>query len=99
MIQIKVDRPQLEITRGESVTLWEYDVVLVKLECDRIEAKHNLIDGKTLKPVTAEALRDFAAYLDSQGLPGCDCDLAFRVYQLVRVQFTQLVAGLVSQIK
>lgn len=98
-LTINADRPALEVIKNGQTTRWEYDVVLLKLEADRIESKYELLGpDNRLEPLTPAAIVEFRDYLRTQGLEDCDADLAFRVYHLIRVQFAQLVHGLVAQV-
>lgn len=97
-ITIKADRPALDIVRGESTTRWEYDVLTLKLEAERLEGVHGLKDGDRIKPPTVEFLTDFKAFLESNGLPDCSIDLSLRVYSLVTVQFRQMALSIAKQV-
>lgn len=97
-ITLTSDRPALEISRGGETTRWEYDVLTLKLECDRLQDVHRLRSGDTLKPPTHALLADFAAFLIVQGLPDCSIDIAFSVYNLVAVQFNQLAKKIADQV-
>ena len=97
-VTINTDRPALELVRGGETTRWEYDILSVQLEIDRLEALHKLrVDGK-VKPPTVAFLADMAAALVLMGLDGCAIDTAMRVYSMVTVQFRQLATSLAAQV-
>lgn len=97
-LTINADRYSLDIVRSGQSVPWEYDVLTLKLEADRLEKLHKLRDEKTVKAPTAEFLIDFATFLILQGLDGCSIDTAFRVYSLVTVQFSQIARGIAVQV-
>lgn len=95
-ITIALERPALDILRDGKSERWEYDVLTVKLEMDRLAEQHHL-DPKRPTP-TAGYLSDLAAVLDGQGLTGCTVDLAMRMHSLVTVQFAQLATSISQQV-
>jgi len=98
-IVVNADRPALEVNRGGVVSRWEYDVLTLKLEIDRLDQQYKLIvDAKTRLPPTLEYLAAFARFLESQGLEGCTVDLALRMHSLNRVQFLQLARSIALQV-
>lgn len=97
-ITIKADRPALDIVRGESTTRWEYDVLTLKLEAERLESVHGLADGGRVKSPTLAFLTDFQKFLESNGLTDCSIDLSHRVYSLVTVQFRQMALSIAKQV-
>lgn len=99
MLQLNADQPKLEFQMPDGSThVWVYDVVEIKLEAERLEAKHNLVEGDKLKPPTAAFLADFCEALKNKGMPVYTTTLALRVYSLVTVQFTQLSRSLAQQL-
>lgn len=92
------DRPALEIVRGLETTRWEYDVIMLQLEFERLETLHGLHVDKKLKPPTYEFLCDVAAMLVVHGLDGCSVDTAMRVYSLVKVQWRQMFRAIANQV-
>ena len=98
MIKIDATRPALEVTRDGESQRWEYDLVTVKLECERLEEAHGLRKDAHTKPPTTPMLIDLAAFLEGQGLTGCTPTVALQLYQLVKVQFSQLSRSLAQQV-
>lgn len=97
-LTINTDRYALDLVRSGQVTKWEYDVLTLKLEIERLETLHNLKGEKRTLPPTVEFLIDFAAFLVVQGLEGCSIDTAYRVYSLVTVQFSQIAKDVAGQV-
>ena len=97
-LTINADRYALDIVRNGQSEPWEYDVLTLKLEAERLETLYKLKEEKRVNPPTAEFLIDFAAFLVLQGLNGCSIDTAFRVYSLVTVQFSQLSQDIAKQV-
>lgn len=78
---------------------WEYDVLTIKLEIDRLEKLHQLVvDEKTRLPPTIGFLTELAAFIKTQGLEDCTVDLAMRMHSLIRVQFQQLAKSIALQV-
>lgn len=99
MLKLNADQPKLEFQMPDGTKqVWEFDVVELKLEAERLEAKHNLIDGEKLRPPTTAFLADFCEALKEKGMPVCTFTLALRVYSLVAVQFSQLSRSLAEQL-
>jgi hypothetical protein len=96
MFKINADRPALDIERDGQKTRWEYDVVILKLEMERLEKSLGI---KADDPPTAEFVEAFAKVLQSKGLDGCTADLALRVAALVKVQFNQLSFSIHEQLR
>lgn len=95
-IVVNADRPALEIARAGVVTKWEYDVLTLKMEIERLESVHKLTDGKP----TSTFLAEFAAFLlTTQGLEECTIDLAMRIHSIALFQFKQLALSIASQIE
>ena len=92
-ITLSADRPALQYTLGGEPRRWEYDVVTLKLECERLEESH-----KHAGKPTASMLEQFSAYLAAAGLEGCNSDISLRVWSLVTVQFGKLAASIAAQV-
>lgn len=90
---MSADRPALQYSLGGETHRWEYDVITLKLECERLEEIH-----KTNGKPSAVMLIDFSAYLSAAGLTGCTSDLALRVWSLVHVQFGKLASSIAEQV-
>lgn len=97
-IRIVVDRPFLELVRNGQTTRWEYDVLTLKIEAERLEAVHGLRERGSVKKPSVEFLADFAKFLVDQGLAECSIDTSMRIYSLVTVQFRQMSQSLTDQI-
>jgi len=98
-IVVNADRPALEINRGGVVSKWEYDVLTIKLELDRLEQLHQLIvDDKTRLTPTIKFLEELSSFLASHGLEGCTVDIALRMHSLIKVQFRQLAQSIALQV-
>jgi hypothetical protein len=95
MIRINTNRPKLELNRDGKITIWEYDVVLVKMEIERLTSKHGI--GPEGTP-NEQFLLEFAAYLERIGLIDCNCAVAMQMWSLVPVQFKQLTVEIFSQL-
>ncbi len=95
-IEIQIDRPTLNIVRHGVSEQWQYDVLTIKLELDRLAEKHGL-DPARPHP-NAGYLADLAESLSGLGLTGCTVDLAMRMHSLVTVQFAQLAASISRQV-
>ncbi len=94
-ITLSADRPALEIRSGGEVVRWEYDILPCKLECERLEKRHGVEDGKP----TLGLAEEFRSYLQSQGMPQCSIDLAVKFYHLIRYQFAKLSQSLLDQLE
>lgn len=91
-IEISTQRPALDVTVDGQTVRWEYDVVMLKLEQQRLQ------DRSGQREPTAADLVEFAEYLKAQGLPNCNADIAFRMWSLIIVQFRQLATGIAAQV-
>lgn len=99
VLKVNAERPALEFTQGDGTTTrWEYDVILIKLEMERLDEKHSLRDGDKLKKPTAAYLADLCEALLALGMPVCTLDLALRMHSLVTVQFLQLSSSIRGQV-
>jgi hypothetical protein len=98
VLKVNAQRPALEFQQEDgTATRWEYDVIVLKLEMERLDEKYGLNSDKLEKP-TAAYLADFAQFLLNLGCPACPLDLAMRMHQLVMVQFGQLSRSIVRQV-
>lgn len=95
MIIINTDRPKLELHNGDTVTIWEYDIVLIKIEIERLTLANPLNADRT---PTAAFLLEFAKVLAGMGLIGCGCDVALKMWSLIPVQFNQLSSDINNQL-
>jgi hypothetical protein len=93
MFVIKTDRPAVEITHNGEVTKWEYDIVVLKLEMDRIAEK-----SKRKQPEAGD-LQEFADFLAGLGMPHASPDVALRMWSLVTVQFSKLATSIAEQVQ
>lgn len=98
-IEIDATRPSFRITEGGVERTWEYDVLTLKLEAERLEQEHGLArKGEKTLPPTKEMISEFAKFLEEQGIGKCSIDLAFRVHSLITVQFNQIARSVAEQV-
>ena len=86
VIRLSADRPALEYEIGGEVRRWEYDILPIKLECERLEKLHAIENNEP----STQMLTDLQAYFIGQGLEHCSIDLALKLYYLNRYQFAKL---------
>lgn len=77
---------------------WTYDVVTLKLLFEGLETTHTLRVGDVVKRPTLEFLEDAAVELRKRGLSECSATTAFQIYNLVNIQFVEIVAKQDSQL-
>lgn len=80
---------------------WQYDVVTLKLTFEELERLHGLRIPKTdeVKPPTSEFLQALAEVLSTQfGLPAATPTIAFKIYNVVNVQFCKIVVDIDNQV-
>lgn len=98
IFKVSTVRPALEYRFGDQDIRWEYDIVDLRLMYEGLEERHHLRDGESLKPPTLEFLDESREALKAKGLAGCTNDLAYRMYNVVQVQFAALCADIQQQL-
>ena len=102
MKPIQLDDGKLTFTfpQGEGVEplVWEADLIEVKLLCEQLEAKHNLVESGGMIRGTAAFYRDLAAELTDLGCPVGTPTVAARIWGIVIDRFALSCRNLRQQL-
>lgn len=105
MLKLSAGREAFEIECNGQTSRWEYDVVAIKLLAEELEKAHGMrikneegeLTDKVSRP-TLPFLEDFATRLQEYGFAACTADSAFKVYNVVNVQFATISRVLEQQV-
>jgi hypothetical protein len=97
---LSTGRKSIEIAKGDETTVFEYDVVTMKLLAEELEIRHGMRreDSDKVSGPTVAFLHDYAEALRALGLADCTADAAFRFYNLIATQFVLMTVDLEKQI-
>jgi hypothetical protein len=105
MLKLSTGREAFEIEHNGHVTRWEYDVLEVKLLAEDLERQFEMrvLDDKgeltdLVKRPTAPFCDALADRLQALGCSGCTCDAAYKIYNVVNIQFARITADLQQQV-
>lgn len=105
MLKLSAGREAFEIERNGITSRWEYDVLEVKLIAEDLERSHGMRvmndKGEPTAMVnrpTLPFLKDLSERLSLLGCDGCTTDAAFKIYNVVNIQFARLSADLEQQV-
>ena len=105
MLKLSAGREAFEIEYQGQTTRWEYDVVAMKLQAEELEKLHGMRvknekgeDTDVVKRPTLPFLEDFATKLQEHGFASCTTDSAYKVYNVVNIQFAKIAQTLEEQV-